>query len=174
MGGDVDGPDAPTAPAGGDENAEQARAPVRQVKSADTAFWGEVMDYNWHHSPENGRFCQTDGTGGGGGKKNLQTQPNNANISATAEQKTSFRKALVGCKTSCGAVITGVSSHACDRIVQRGLSPDDVKVALIKANPVKSKKYPDTYEYAINGRMVAISRDGNIKTVYWTRQAKWR
>ena len=45
MGGE-NAPDALTAPAGGGEFSEQARAPVRQVKSSDTAFWGEGTDYD--------------------------------------------------------------------------------------------------------------------------------
>ena len=104
----------------------------------------------------------------------MQTQPNNANIFATAEQKASFRKALVGCKTSCGAVITGVSAHACDRMVQRGLSAEDVKVALIKTNPVKSKKYPGTYDYAINGRFVTVAKDGTIVSLRWQTGIPWK
>lgn len=55
MGGEA-APDAPTAPAGGGEISEQARAPVRQVKSSDTAFWGEGTDYDPHPNrgqPEN-------------------------------------------------------------------------------------------------------------------------
>lgn len=46
MGGGENAPDAPTALAGGGEFSEQARAPVRQVKSSDTAFWGEGTDYD--------------------------------------------------------------------------------------------------------------------------------
>ena len=173
MDGEEDGPDAPTAPAGGDENAEQARAPVRQVKSADMAFWGEVMDYNPHHSPENGRFCQADGTGGGV-KKNLQTQPNNANISAMAEQKANFRKALVGCKTSCGAVITGVSAHACDRMVQRGLSPERVAEALRKTNPTKDPNNAGRYRYDVDGSRVVVARDGGVVTCIRISKIPWK
>lgn len=54
---------------GGEEPIEpQAFASVRQVKSADAAFWSEADDFNSHHSPENGRFCEADGVDGGAGK----------------------------------------------------------------------------------------------------------
>lgn len=54
---------------GGEEPIEpQVSASVRQVKSADAAFWSEADDFNSHHSPENGRFCEADGVGGGAGK----------------------------------------------------------------------------------------------------------
>ncbi len=53
---------------GGEEPlGPQAPASVRQVKNADTAFMGEADDFNSHHNPESGRFCEADGVGSGGG-----------------------------------------------------------------------------------------------------------
>ncbi len=164
---------------GGEEPLEpQAPASVRQVKNADTAFMGEADDWDESKHERGGNPKNTgwfSKTGNGSSiKNNLQTQSNNANISATAEQKASFRKALIGFKTSCGATITGVSTHACDRMVQRGLSAEDVKVALRLANPKKSIRHPGTYEYKMNGRLVGVGRDGNIVTVYWDSRIAWR
>ncbi len=164
---------------GGEEPlGPQARAPVRQVKNADTAFMGEADDWDESKHERGGNPKNTgwfSKTGNGSSiKNNLQTQSNNANISATAEQKASFRKALIGLKTSCGATITGVSTHACDRMVQRGLSAEDVKVALRLANPKKSIRHLGTYEYKMNGRLVGVGRDGNIVTVYWDSRIAWR
>lgn len=68
---------------GGEESLEsQAPISARQVKNADTTFWSEANDFNSHHSPENGRFCEADGVGGWAGRtNNLQESKNNGTIS---------------------------------------------------------------------------------------------
>lgn len=49
-------------------------------------LWGKAADFNPHHSPENGRFCEADGAGGGG-NNSLKKIPEHVNISATGANK---------------------------------------------------------------------------------------
>ena len=75
MGGDVDGPDAPTAPAGGGEIAEQARAPVRQ--GVGDAEWEESE----HPRDKAGKFSSASGN------NDLNNPPRNVKITATGKNK---------------------------------------------------------------------------------------
>lgn len=49
---------------------------------------------------------------------------------ATAQEKSSFRKKLKGTTTVTGATVEKVHTHACDRMIERGVSPETVKNVL--------------------------------------------
>lgn len=38
-------------------------------------LWGKAADFNPHHSPENGRFCEADGVGSGGRSSKTKQKP---------------------------------------------------------------------------------------------------
>ena len=49
---------------------------------------------------------------------------------ATAEEKKNIRKELIGVKTSTDIIVTGVWDHACDRMIERGFTTENVKTVL--------------------------------------------
>ena len=84
-------------------------------------------------------------------------------IEAPFERKIYYRSVLVGCSTQKLGVIHNVSDHACNRMYERGINPQDVKDAL-KSGVMKIDN--EGYIYSLDGVNVCVSADCNIKTVY--------
>lgn len=84
-------------------------------------------------------------------------------IEAPFERKIYYRSVLVGCSTQKLGVIHNVSDHACNRMYERGINPQDVKDAL-KSGVMKTDN--EGYIYSLDGVNVCVSADCNIKTVY--------
>lgn len=119
---------------GGEEPIEpQAFASVRQVKSADAAFWSEADDFNSHHSPENGRFCEADGVGGGAGKtNNLQESKKNGTISTKETIAPEWfikqnRPLLMNAEIKQLGHVRWISKHVFDRMWERGINAEEIK-----------------------------------------------
>lgn len=151
---------------GGEELLEpQAPASARQAKSADVAFWSDTNDFNSHHSPENGRFCEADGVGGG--NNDLQKDKNDGKIEPKPNllQTQEIRSFFIGCLANGLGRIKGVSDHVCLRISERGLDKERLLNALTKGQRVRDKKHGG-WIYKFDGISVCITDNLVIKTAY--------
>ena len=122
---------------------------------------GEERAYN-PNQPRDGNGKWTATGGGGSSKKSVDKSADNGIIKATAEQRKQFSKELKGTKAQNGIIIQEVSRHACDRMVERNISANDIKSALV--NP--SSSYPgnksDTFCVQKGNIRVIYSDSGNI------------
>ena len=156
---------------GGEEPIEpQASASVRQVKSADAAFWSEADDFNSHHSPENGRFCEADGVGGGAGKtNNLQESKNNGTISTKATIAPEWfikqnRPLLMNAEIKQLGHVRWISKHVFDRMWERGINAEEIKDTIKNGERAVDNQYGG-YIYSSNGIKVCVTKSGGLKTV---------
>lgn len=86
-------------------------------------------------------------------------------IKATREQRKEFEKELKGTVTSEGITITGVSSHAADRMVERGKSAEEIKRVLTEASIHYPGNSDDTHCEQMGNTRVVYNDSGNIVTV---------
>lgn len=156
---------------GGEEPIEsQASASVRQVKSADAAFWSEADDFNSHHSPENGRFCEADGVGGGAGKtNNLQESKNNGTISTKETIAPEWfikqnRPLLMNAEIKQLGHVRWISKHVFDRMWERGINAEEIKDTIKNGERAVDNQYGG-YIYSSNGIKVCVTKSGGLKTV---------
>lgn len=156
---------------GGEEPIEpQAFASVRQVKSADAAFWSEADDFNSHHSPENGRFCEADGVGGGAGKtNNLQESKNNGTISTKETIAPEWfikqnRPLLMNAEIKQLGHVRWISKHVFDRMWERGINAEEIKDTIKNGERAVDNQYGG-YIYSSNGIKVCVTKSGGLKTV---------
>lgn len=95
--------------------------------------------FNPNHDPTNGRFTSGNFSSsairfsGGGASKGLTTGGKDDIIKATTQQRQDIKNTLKGTKTPNGIIISNVSQHAADRIIERGYSADDIKKSLTNA-----------------------------------------
>lgn len=156
---------------GGEEPIEpQASASVRQVKSADAAFWSEADDFNSHHSPENGRFCEADGVGGGAGKtNNLQESKKNGTISTKETIAPEWfikqnRPLLMNAEIKQLGHVRWISKHVFDRMWERGINAEEIKDTIKNGERAVDNQYGG-YIYSSNGIKVCVAKSGGLKTV---------
>lgn len=156
---------------GGEEPIEpQASASVRQVKSADAAFWSEADDFNSHHSPENGRFCEADGVGGGPGKtNNLQESKKNGTISTKETIAPEWfikqnRPLLMNAEIKQLGHVRWISKHVFDRMWERGINAEEIKDTIKNGERAVDNQYGG-YIYSSNGIKVCVTKSGGLKTV---------
>lgn len=156
---------------GGEEPIEpQASASVRQVKSADAAFWSEADDFNSHHSPENGRFCEADGVGGGAGKtNNLQESKKNGTISTKETIAPEWfikqnRPLLMNAEIKQLGHVRWISKHVFDRMWERGINAEEIKDTIKNGERAVDNQYGG-YIYSSNGIKVCVTKSGGLKTV---------
>lgn len=156
---------------GGEEPIEpQVSASVRQVKSADAAFWSEADDFNSHHSPENGRFCEADGVGGGAGKtNNLQESKKNATISTKETIAPEWfiiqnRPLLMNAEIKQLGHVRWISKHVFDRMWERGINAEEIKDTIKNGERAVDNQYGG-YIYSSNGIKVCVTKSGGLKTV---------
>lgn len=156
---------------GGEEPIEpQVSASVRQVKSADAAFWSEVDDFNSHHSPENGRFCEADGVGGGAGKtNNLQESKKNGTISTKETIAPEWfikqnRPLLMNAEIKQLGHVRWISKHVFDRMWERGINAEEIKDTIKNGERAVDNQYGG-YIYSSNGIKVCVTKSGGLKTV---------
>lgn len=156
---------------GGEEPIEpQASASVRQVKSADAAFWSEADDFNSHHSPENGRFCEADGVGGGPGKtNNLQESKKNGTISTKETIAPEWfikqnRPLLMNAEIKQLGHLRWISKHVFDRMWERGINAEEIKDTIKNGERAVDNQYGG-YIYSSNGIKVCVTKSGGLKTV---------
>jgi len=156
---------------GGEEPIEpQASASVRQVKSADAAFWSEADDFNSHHSPENGRFCEADGVGGGAGRtNNLQESKNNGTISTKETIAPEWfikqnRPLLMNAEIKQLGHVRWISKHVFDRMWERGINAEEIKDTIKNGERAVDNQYGG-YIYSSNGIKVCVTKSGGLKTV---------
>lgn len=156
---------------GGEEPIEpQASASVRQVKSADAALWSEADDFNSHHSPENGRFCEADGVGGGAGKtNNLQESKNNGTISTKETIAPEWfikqnRPLLMNAEIKQLGHVRWISKHVFDRMWERGINAEEIKDTIKNGERAVDNQYGG-YIYSSNGIKVCVTKSGGLKTV---------
>lgn len=156
---------------GGEEPIEsQASASVRQVKSADAAFWSEADDFNSHHSPENGRFCEADGVGGGAERtNNLQESKKNATISTKETIAPEWfikqnRPLLMNAEIKQLGHVRWISKHAFDRMWERGINAEEIKDTIKNGERAVDNQYGG-YIYSSNGIKVCVTKSGGLKTV---------
>lgn len=156
---------------GGEEPIEpQVSASVRQVKSADTAFWSEADDFNSHHSPENGRFCEADGVGGGAGKtNNLQESKKNGTISTKETIAPEWfikqnRPLLMNAEIKQLGHVRWISKHVFDRMWERGINAEEIKDTIKNGERAVDNQYGG-YIYSSNGIKVCVTKSGGLKTV---------
>lgn len=156
---------------GGEEPIEpQVSASVRQVKSADAAFWSEADDFNSHHSPENGRFCEADGVGGGAGKtNNLQESKKNGTISTKETIAPEWfikqnRPLLMNAEIKQLGYVRWISKHVFDRMWERGINAEEIKDTIKNGERAVDNQYGG-YIYSSNGIKVCVTKSGGLKTV---------
>lgn len=156
---------------GGEEPIEpQASASVRQVKNADAAFWSEADDFNSHHSPENGRFCEADGVGGGAGKtNNLQESKKNGTISTKETIAPEWfvkqnRPLLMNAEIKQLGHVRWISKHVFDRMWERGINAEEIKDTIKNGERAVDNQYGG-YIYSSNGIKVCVTKSGGLKTV---------
>lgn len=156
---------------GGEEPIEpQVSASVRQVKSADAAFWSEADDFNSHHSPENGRFCEADGVGGGAGKtNNLQESKKNGTISTKETIAPEWfikqnRPLLMNAEIKQLGHVRWISKHVFDRMWERGINAEEIKDTIKNGERAVDNQY-GCYIYSSNGIKVCVTKSGGLKTV---------
>lgn len=156
---------------GGEESLEpQAPAYARQVKNADATFWSEANDFNSHHSPENGRFCEADGVGGGAGRtNNLQESKNNATISTKETTAPEWfvkqnRPLLMNAEIKQLGRVRWISKHVFDRMWERGINAEEIKDTIKNGERAVDNQYGG-YIYSSNGIKVCVTKSGGLKTV---------
>lgn len=156
---------------GGEEPIEpQVSASVRQVKSADAAFWSEADDFNSHYSPENGRFCEADGVGGGAGKtNNLQESKKNGTISTKETIAPEWfikqnRPLLMNAEIKQLGHVRWISKHVFDRMWERGINAEEIKDTIKNGERAVDNQYGG-YIYSSNGIKVCVTKSGGLKTV---------
>lgn len=156
---------------GGEEPIEpQVSASVRQVKSADAAFWSEADDFNSHHSPENGRFCEADGVGGGAGRtNNLQESKKNGTISTKETIAPEWfikqnRPLLMNAEIKQLGHVRWISKHVFDRMWERGINAEEIKDTIKNGERAVDNQYGG-YIYSSNGIKVCVTKSGGLKTV---------
>lgn len=156
---------------GGEEPIEpQVSASVRQVKSADAAFWSEADDFNSHHSPENRRFCEADGVGGGAGKtNNLQESKKNGTISTKETIAPEWfikqnRPLLMNAEIKQLGHMRWISKHVFDRMWERGINAEEIKDTIKNGERAVDNQYGG-YIYSSNGIKVCVTKSGGLKTV---------
>lgn len=156
---------------GGEEPIEpQVSASVRQVKSADAAFWSEADDFNSHHSPENERFCEADGVGGGAGKtNNLQESKKNGTISTKETIAPEWfikqnRPLLMNAEIKQLGHVRWISKHVFDRMWERGINAEEIKDTIKNGERAVDNQYGG-YIYSSNGIKVCVTKSGGLKTV---------
>ncbi len=156
---------------GGEEPIEpQVSASVRQVKSADAAFWSEADDFNSHHSPENGRFCEADGVGGGAGKtNNLQESKKNGTINTKETIAPEWfikqnRPLLMNAEIKQLGYVRWISKHVFDRMWERGINAEEIKDTIKNGERAVDNQYGG-YIYSSNGIKVCVTKSGGLKTV---------
>lgn len=156
---------------GGEEPIEpQVSASVRQVKSADAAFWSEADDFNSHHSPENGRFCEADGVGGGAGKtNNLQESKKNGTIRTKETIAPEWfikqnRPLLMNAEIKQLGHVRWISKHVFDRMWERGINAEEIKDTIKNGERAVDNQYGG-YIYSSNGIKVCVTKSGGLKTV---------
>lgn len=170
MGGMFGGMGGEAAPAGGEEQPPQARAPVRQVKSVDATFWSEANDFNSHHSPENGRFCEADGVGGGAGRTNdLQESKKNGTISTKETTAPEWfikqnRPLLMNAEIKQLGRVRWIRKHVFDRMWERGINAEEIKDTIKNGERAVDNQYGG-YIYSSNGVKVCVTKSGGLKTV---------
>lgn len=156
---------------GGEEPIEpQVSASVRQVKSADAAFWSEADDFNSHHSPENGRFCEADGVGDGAGKtNNLQESKKNGTIITKETIAPEWfikqnRPLLMNAEIKQLGYVRWISKHVFDRMWERGINAEEIKDTIKNGERAVDNQYGG-YIYSSNGIKVCVTKSGGLKTV---------
>lgn len=156
---------------GGEEPIEpQVSASVRQVKSADAAFWSEADDFNSPHSPENGRFCEADSVGGGAGKtNNLQESKKNGTISTKETIAPEWfikqnRPLLMNAEIKQLGHVRWISKHVFDRMWERGINAEEIKDTIKNGERAVDNQYGG-YIYSSNGIKVCVTKSGGLKTV---------
>lgn len=156
---------------GGEEQIEpQVSASVRQVKSADAAFWSEADDFNSHHSPENGRFCEADGVGDGAGKtNNLQESKKNGTISTKETIAPEWfikqnRPLLMNAEIKQLGYVRWISKHVFDRMWERGINAEEIKDTIKNGERAVDNQYGG-YIYSSNGIKVCVTKSGGLKKV---------
>lgn len=156
---------------GGEEQIEpQVSASVRQVKSADAAFWSEADDFNSHHSPENGRFCEADGVGDGAGKtNNLQESKKNGTIITKETIAPEWfikqnRPLLMNAEIKQLGYVRWISKHVFDRMWERGINAEEIKDTIKNGERAVDNQYGG-YIYSSNGIKVCVTKSGGLKTV---------
>lgn len=112
--------------------------------------------YNPYHDPENGRFTSANG---------VDISGKSGIIKATPEQRQRITNELCGTKTTNGVVITAVSQHAADRMLQRGLSIKQAKDVLTKAVISYTGNVPNTHCVQKENWRLVYSDSGNLITV---------
>lgn len=114
----------------------------------------------------NGRhvLLRDKGAAGGGGfaETGLTTAGGSSTIKATREQRKEFEKVLIGVSTPNGIVITGVSSHAANRMIERNISADIIKKALSEAKITYPGNKENTYCVQNNSFRIVYSDKGNL------------
>lgn len=154
--------------------AESALDAYLDVKASKRA--GELR-FNPNHDPENGQFTSgqfANGNfsssairfSGGGSSKGLTTGGKDDIIKATAQQRQDIKNILKGTKTPDGIIISNVSQHAADRIIERGYSADDVKKSLTDAAITYPGNTPGTHcvQFKADDRIVYNDK-GNVVTI---------
>lgn len=103
--------------------------------------------------------------GGGSAETGLTTGGGSGTIKATREQRKEFEKKLKGTVTAEGITITGISSHAADRMVERGKSAEEIKRVLTESSIHYPGNSDDTHCEQMDNTRVVYNDSGNIVTV---------
>ncbi len=170
MGGMFGGMGGEAAPAGSEESPQQACAPVRQVKSVDATFWSEANDFNSHHNPENGRFCEADGAGGSAGRtNNLQESKKNGTISTKETTAPEWfikqnRPLLMNAEIKQLGRVCWIRKHVFDRMWERGINAEEIKDTIKNGERAVDNQYGG-YIYSSKGIKVCVTKSGGLKTV---------
>ena len=131
------------------------------------------LRYNHNHDSK-GRFASGSGGGGianmtklysnGGAKpkEGVDKSGESDIINKKAEQRKEFIRELKGTKAIDGTVISGVSAHAADRMIERKVSADSVKNTLQYPTSSYPGNQPNTNCVQKDGLRIVYSSNGNI------------
>ena len=126
-----------------DEEIRRLEAEIRELR-----VQADELRFNPNHDPDNGRFTSAESGG-----KGVDISGKSGIIKATPQQKQQIAKELYGTKTVTDVVITSVSQHAADRMLQRGLNAKQAKEILTDST---------------------ISYTGNIPNTHCVQKGNWR
>lgn len=88
----------------------------------------------------------------------------------SAQERKKIGDRLIGQKSSKGTVVTGVSTHAFDRLGGRSMSVGRVEKMLASSDTKSDKNHPDRTLYDIPGSRLVLADDGEIVSVMWRKK----
>lgn len=142
------------------EGGEEMTAP--EIETGSEELRGNGRNYI---KLDKGRFGGSRPSNDKSSGKDLTNGAKNGKIKATPKQRREFEKAIKGTKDPNGVIITSVSEHAADRMVERGFTAEKVIRAFSEAKITYPGNRPNTHCVQIDESKIVYNDNGNIITV---------